>query len=203
MYVGDEPHKRILAGDVRRGEVSRITSAILFADMRGFTSLTAAMDEEAVTALINDYYDCVVPHVEAAGGEVLKFIGDGVLAIFRADEGSGKAASTNGFEAARNALASVDARNRLPDADPPFDVGIGLHFGQAAYGNVGSGARLDYTVIGRDVNLASRISSLCGELNIRLLVSGELRSRLPDMPFASVGEHHLKGIADPVEVFRL
>ncbi len=201
MYVGNEPHKRILAGDVRRGEVSRIESAILFVDMRGFTRLTSSMDAEDVTALINDYYDCVVPHVEEAGGEVLKFIGDGVLAIFRAASSSGQRACASAIDTSEKILAAVDGRNGRAETECPFDVGIGLHYGQAAYGNVGSGARLDYTVIGRDVNLASRISGLCGNLNIPLLISSETKSRISDRTFRSIGRYELKGIDRPVEIF--
>ena len=86
MYVGDEPHRRILSGDVRRGEVLRIRAAMLFADMRNFTGITGAMSEEEATDLVNQYYDCIVPPIDERGGEVLKFIGDGILAIFRAGE---------------------------------------------------------------------------------------------------------------------
>ena len=86
MYVGDEPHLRILSGDVRRGEILRIRAAILFADMRDFTGLTSHLPEEAATALVNEYYDCIVPPIEERKGEVLKFMGDGILAIFRAGE---------------------------------------------------------------------------------------------------------------------
>ena len=90
MYVGNEPHLRILSGDVRRGEVLRIRAAILFADMRDFTGLTSHLSEEAATALVNDYYDCIVPPIDERGGEVLKFMGDGILAIFRAGEEFGQ-----------------------------------------------------------------------------------------------------------------
>jgi adenylate cyclase len=198
MYVGEEPHERILAGDVHRGEVTHIRSAILFADMRDFTALTAAMSAEQATRLLNAYYDCVVPPVESARGEVLKFIGDGVLAIFRAGDDTMDACG-RALEAARGALAAVAAREggEVPD----FDIGIALHFGEVAYGNVGSGVRLDYTVIGGDVNLASRVADLCGKLGQPLLVSADFAAQLPAVPFAGCGAHALKGLADPQEVF--
>jgi adenylate cyclase len=161
MYVGNEPHLRILSGDVRRGEVLRIRAAILFVDMREFTQLTSHMPEEAATALVNEYYDCIVPPIDERGGEVLKFMGDGILAIFRAGESGDIEACVRAFGAARAGLLRVASRHEASGSAPNFDVGIALHFGNAAYGNVGSGARLDYTVIGHDVNLASRLADLC------------------------------------------
>ncbi len=193
MYVGNEPYTRIASGDVHRGEVMHIRSAIFFADMRGFTRLTSDMSAEDATALLNAYYDCIVPEVEAQGGEVLKFIGDGILAIFRA-EGDGEATCAQALEAARAALAAVAGQTR-------FEVGIGLHFGEAAYGNVGSGARLDYTVIGRDVNLAARIAGLCGTLEAPLILSEAFRDRAGKDGTHSLGRHPLKGLQEEEEVF--
>ncbi|MEX0319246.1 MAG: adenylate/guanylate cyclase domain-containing protein [Ruegeria sp.] len=195
MYVGAEPQQRILSGDVHRGEVMHIRSAILFADMRRFTELTSEMSAEQATQLLNAYYDCIVPPIEDAGGEVLKFMGDGVLAIFRA-EGEGKQTCIRAMEAAREGLARVNAA----DTSPRFDVGVALHFGEVAYGNVGSGLRLDYTVIGRDVNLAARVASLCGNLSEPLLVSNDFQ-RQAGIPARSVGTHTLKGLKTPQEVF--
>ena len=172
MYVGNEPHLRILSGDVRRGEVLRIRAAILFADMRDFTGSPRILSEEAATALVNDYYDCIVPPIDERGGEVLKFMGDGILAIFRAGENGDIEACLRAFAAARAGLLKVARRNRRARRRVRFEVGIALHFGNAAYGNVGSGARLDYTVIGRDVNLASRIADLCAEAWRRPAVVG-------------------------------
>ena len=111
MYVGKEPHLRILSGDVRRGEVLRIRAAILFADMRDFTEITSHLAEEAATALVNDYYDCIVPPIDERGGEVLKFMGDGILAIFRAGESGDIEACMRAFAAARAGLLKVTSRN--------------------------------------------------------------------------------------------
>ncbi|MGI9413876.1 MAG: adenylate/guanylate cyclase domain-containing protein [Hyphomicrobiales bacterium] len=202
LYVGDEPRKRILAGDVHRGQVTRIRSAILFADMRGFTSLSMGLEAEQVTDLLNRYYDCVVPHVEGRGGEVLKFIGDGVLAIFR----SGPEVAAPGpraLAAARASLAAVDGLNRERGDHPPFDVGIGLHVGEAAYGNVGSGQRLDFTVIGRDVNIASRIADLCGRLEKRLLVSAAFSETVAGEAAEDLGAFELKGVGTAQAVYAL
>jgi adenylate cyclase len=197
MYVGDEPHLRILSGDVRRGEVLRIRAAILFADMRDFTALTSHLSEEAATALVNEYYDCIVPPIDERRGEVLKFMGDGILAIFRAGEEADIEACNRAFAAARAGLLRVARRN----AGIGFQVGIALHFGNAAYGNVGSGARLDYTVIGRDVNLAARIADLCRNVGESLLLSNSFQSRLSEHELRNLGAFSLKGIDQAQTVF--
>jgi adenylate cyclase len=201
MYVGDEPHLRILSGDVRRGEVLRIRAAILFADMRDFTGLTAHLSEEAATALVNEYYDCIVPPIDERGGEVLKFMGDGILAIFRAGESGETEACLRAFAAARAGLLKVARRNDTTSSSARFTVGIALHFGNAAYGNVGSGARLDYTVIGRDVNLASRIADLCARLGQSLLLSGPFKAHLSEYELKNIGSFPLKGVGEPQTVF--
>jgi adenylate cyclase len=201
MYVGDEPHRRILSGDVRRGEVLRIRAAMLFADMRNFTGITGAMSEEEATELVNQYYDCIVPPIDERGGEVLKFIGDGILAIFRAGENNEVEACWRGLAAARAGLETVGRRNSEGRAGVRFEVGIGLHFGDAAYGNVGSRARLDYTVIGRDVNLAARVASLCGQLNQPLLMSEAFRTQLADANLRPLGAFKLKGVEREETIF--
>jgi adenylate cyclase len=201
MYVGNEPHLRILSGDVRRGEVLRIRAAILFVDMREFTQLTSHMPEEAATALVNEYYDCIVPPIDERGGEVLKFMGDGILAIFRAGESGDIEACVRAFGAARAGLLRVASRHEASGSAPNFDVGIALHFGNAAYGNVGSGARLDYTVIGHDVNLASRLADLCGKLGETLLLSRTFQSRLSEHELRNLGGFALKGIDEEQTVF--
>jgi adenylate cyclase len=201
MYVGNEPHLRILSGDVRRGEVLRIRAAILFADMRDFTGLTSHLSEEVATALVNQYYDCIVPPIDERGGEVLKFMGDGILAIFRAGEDGDIEACMRAFAAARAGLLKVARHNAESEAAMRFEVGIALHFGNAAYGNVGSGARLDYTVIGRDVNLASRIADLCGRLDQRLLLSNAFQTRLSEHELRNLGEFRLKGIDHAQTIF--
>jgi adenylate cyclase len=201
MYVGDEPHLRILSVDVRRGEILRIRAAILFADMRDFTGLTSHLPEEAATALVNEYYDCIVPPIEERKGEVLKFMGDGILAIFRAGESGDVEACMRAFGAARAAQLRVAGRREKRGGALHFDVGIALHFGNAAYGNVGSGARLDYTVIGRDVNLASRIADLCGRLGQGLLLSEPFQSRLSEHELRRLGSFPLKGVDEPQAIF--
>lgn len=200
MYVGEEPQARILSGQVRRGDVVHIRSAIVFADMRGFTALSGRMSGEDTVALLNRYFDCVVPPIEETEGDVLKYMGDGVLAIFRAEE-NGHAACTKALDAAREILERVKKDQAAAEAGKRFDIKIALHFGEVAYGNIGSGARLDYTVVGGSVNLASRVADLAGNLDRQLLVSSDFANRLPEQDFEAMGEHQLRGVAEPQKVF--
>lgn len=195
-YVGADAQKRILAGDVRRGDVMRIRSAILFADMRNYTGLSSEMEAEDVTAMLNNYFDCIVPSVERHGGEVLKFMGDGILAIFRED-GDVNTTCRRALEAARDGLKEVDKYVGFPK----FQAGIALHFGEVGYGNIGSGMRLDYTVVGRDVNLTYRLADKCGRLRAPLLVSQAFQGHIGQGVFRLLGQHHLKGLAEPQDVF--
>jgi adenylate cyclase len=142
-----------------------------------------------------------VPPIEERKGEVLKFMGDGILAIFRAGESGDIEACMRAFGAARAAQLRVAGRREKRGGALHFDVGIALHFGNAAYGNVGSGARLDYTVIGRDVNLASRIADLCGRLGQGLLLSEPFQSRLSEHELRSLGSYPLKGVDEPQAIF--
>jgi len=199
-YVGDEPRRRILSGETRRGQVTRIRSAIFFADMRGFTALSMQMSEEDVSSLLNAYYDCLVPAIEGSGGEVLKHMGDGILAIFRDRSDDFGGAAVSALDAARNALKAIEALNEAGTAPAHIELGIALHHGRAAYGNIGSGARLDFTVIGRDVNLASRIGRLCGQLGRRLLISRAFAEQLWD-PLDEVGSFELAGVPEPQRIF--
>ncbi|MCP5083830.1 MAG: adenylate/guanylate cyclase domain-containing protein [Alphaproteobacteria bacterium] len=200
-YVGDEPQKRILAGDIHRGEVVRIRSAIMFIDMRNFTPLSMNMTAPELAEFLNRYYDCLVPSIERHGGEVLKFVGDGVLAVFRTDGNGAAQACLRALEAARGAMDAVN-RERNGGPGPKFNIKVALHFGRVAYGNVGSGDRLDFTVIGRDVNIASRLSTLCGQLERTMLVSGDFRDRISNIvEFIPAGTHYLRGVSKKQDVF--
>jgi adenylate cyclase len=191
-YVGAEPAGRILKGAIRRGDVTRIRAALFLSDLRGFTRLANAADPETTVAAINAYLDRVVPPVVAGGGEVLKFMGDGVLAIFPiTDARDAKAACTAALAAAKATLASGDESGRR--------VGMALHVGEVAYGNIGAGDRLDFTIIGRDVNLLARIEKLCGVLDEPVVMSGAFAA-LVDGPARALGEFELKGFAEKMDV---
>jgi adenylate cyclase len=163
-YVGDTPGELILQGAIRRGDLRRVQAALIMTDMRGFTRLANASTPEATVAALNAYLDNVVPTIVAAGGEILKFIGDGVLAIVPfADAGNAAAACTAALAAAQT------IRSAGSNIGPA--VGIALHVGEVAFGNIGAGDRLDFTIIGRDVNLLARIEKICGEFHEDIVMS--------------------------------
>ena len=201
IYVGDEPHRAILSGAILRGQVTRIRSAILFADMRSYTRLSSDLSPEAAVTLLNDYFDCLVPPIEDEGGEVLKYLGDGLLAIFRDRGDDTGGAPQSALTAATQALRRVDAANQEGRFPAPVALGIALHHGDAAYGNVGSGQSLDFTVIGRDVNLASRIATLNKRLGEPLLMSRPFVNHLWGNP-QPLGAHEVDGFDETIEVFR-
>ncbi|MEZ5670794.1 MAG: adenylate/guanylate cyclase domain-containing protein [Alphaproteobacteria bacterium] len=200
IYLGAEPAKRVLAGDVRRGAIMPLRAVIMFADMRRFTETSMRLTAQQTVDLLNAYYDCVVAPVEARGGEILKFIADGLLAVFHARPDEEAAAAGRALAAAQAALDRVAALNAAGTAPAAFEIGLGLHFGEAAYGNVGSGERQDYTVIGRDVNVAARIAGLCGTLAAPLLVSADCARWLPAGTMRDAGAHPLKGVAGATRV---
>jgi adenylate cyclase len=202
IYVGDEPHKAILSGTIQRGQVSRIRSAILFADMRSYTRISSGIEPERAVELLNTFFDCLVPPIDAEGGEILKYLGDGLLAIFR-DRGDDTGQSAQAaLSAAVAGLVKLDEANREGRFPVPVEAGIALHHGEAAYGNVGSGARLDFTVIGPDVNLASRIAQMNKVLGEPLLMSKAFANHLWGDP-ELIGPHALDGFVEPVPIYRL
>lgn len=197
-YLGDEPGRRVAQGDIVRGQVSEIEAAILFADLRGFTANSMQLGNTTLVQWLNAYYACIVPAVEQHGGDVLKLIGDGVLAIFPEREGD---APQRALAAARDAQAAIALANGQGLDWPRLNVGIALHAGTAAYGNVGSLQRLDFTVIGRDVNLASRISAVCRDTGEPILMSKRFRDRLGREAYR-LGPYALPGVPDRVNVYR-
>jgi len=202
IYVGDEPRQAILGGNVKRGQVSTIRSAILFADMRDSTQHTVELGAVGAVELFNDFFDCLVPAIESRHGEVLKYMGDGLLAIFREAKEQGNCdAPERALAAARDGLASLNAFNIQNPEKPQMRAGIALHYGEAAYGNIGSGTRLDFTVIGRDVSLASRVADMNRTLDEPLLLSAAFAGEL-GQKVTSLGSFPAKGFTDPVEIYR-
>jgi adenylate cyclase len=192
-YVGNDPHDRILAGDIHRGSVTRIRSAILFSDLRGYTELSMTLQEEDIADLLNRYFDCIVPQVECRGGEVLKFIGDGVLAIFQDADGNAAQTCSHALDAAAAGLEGIAKANAYGSLPAPLIAGIALHYGQAAYGNVGSDERLDFTVIGRDINYANRITRLNARLQRPVLMSEAFAGHITTGK-EYLGMHEFKGV---------
>ncbi|QRM55282.1 adenylate/guanylate cyclase domain-containing protein [Sinorhizobium sp. BG8] len=195
-YIGPMTARRILAGKIRRGDIETIQAALLLCDMKGFTELSNRLLDEKVLELLNAYFDMVVPAITAHDGEVLKFIGDAVLAFFPA---------ADAVVASRQALATCEEIfSRLADFEMDgvrIEATAALHYGSASYGNIGSGGRLDFTVIGSDINLLSRIQGACSGLGKSILMSDAFRRRAEGEHVVSVSFHHLKGFSEPIELF--
>lgn len=204
-YVGTHAGSRVLAGQIRRGDTARINAAIWLSDMRGFTRLADTLPPEALVQKLNRYFDCQVPAILKRGGEVLKYMGDGLLAIFAiAPEGANEQAVCEAaLEAAREARSGVAAASAAATEDSfGLRFGLALHAGEVLYGNIGSENRLDFTCIGPAVNLASRIEKLTGELGRTILVSNQFAKRFPS-EFVPVGEFALRGFETSQAVFGL
>lgn len=202
-YVGHQAGERILSGQITRGSGETIPAAIWFSDLRGFTALSQTKGRDELLALLNDYFDAITGPIVEHEGEILKFIGDAVLAIFPLGDDDACQRAFDAAMAAKAALADANA-TRIERGDTAFAAGMALHVGEVMYGNIGSAERLDFTVIGPAVNLASRIESLCPVLGADLLMSSAFKDRLdPAVPLESQGLHRLKGIEDAVEVFRV
>jgi adenylate cyclase len=204
-YLGPLAGKRILAGQVRRGQGDRLPAVIMITDLRGFTGLSDRLAGESVLRLLDDYFDAVASPVQGRRGDVLKFIGDGVLAIFPAEDDSDFApAALRALGAATETLSRIEAANRARrDSDrTEFRAGIGLHFGEVIFGNVGAADRLDFTVVGPAVNLASRIEGLTKRL-LRPLLTSRAFARICPQPLVSLGFHPVRGLNHPEEVFGL
>jgi adenylate cyclase len=204
-YVGHQAGERILAGHIRRGHTESIRAAIWLSDMRGFTALADRIAPDALIAVLNRYFDCQVPPVLDRGGEVLKFIGDGLLAIFPADGARDDAAACEAaLAAAGEARAGVVALNGSIGIDgiESLRFGLALHVGDVLYGNIGGGNRLDFTCIGPAVNLAARIERLTGGLGRTVLASRDFAHHC-GARLAPVGEFLLPGFPSEQLVFGL
>jgi adenylate cyclase len=202
-YLGRDAGQRVLGGRIVRGVADRIDAVVWFSDLRGFTRITDTEPEQAIP-LLNDYHDAIVSAVHEHGGDALKLIGDGVLAMFTAEDRERACnAALAAAIAAHRAVASLTDR-RAGLGLPVTDMYLGLHVGEVFYGNVGSRERLDFTVIGPAVNEASRIAAMCRSVDQLLLMSaafanvGNIKSRL-----VSVGRYALRGVAAPQELFTL
>jgi adenylate cyclase len=203
-YLGRRSAARVLLGPLRRGVGETIEAALLFADLRGFTALSESNPPTAVISALDAWFDRIAGSVHAFGGEVLKFMGDGVLAIFPVVGGSPRNACDAALKAvgaARSGMAHLDQARRR-DGLPPLPFGVSLHLGEMLWGNIGAADRLDFTAIGSAVNLVSRLEGLCRPLDKAVLISGAFAAESA-APLIPLGEHALRGIAAPCVVFTL
>lgn len=195
-YVGSGPSSSVVEGTIRRGDHTLIEAAILFAELRGFTAKSEAWTEDVLLKALDDYFEAAVEAVHSHGGDVLKFLGDGILAVFPVGETKSDRCD-NAVAAARTAVSELNLKNecRIREGLEPIEAGFGISFGSVTYGNIGSPDRHDFTVVGSAVNLASRIQDLCKSLGKTILVSREVADELPDS-LVSVGRHELRGISE-------
>ncbi len=187
-YLGPRTGKLVLEGRITRGDIEKIDAAILVSDIRDWTGLNDRVPAETAVALANAYFEIVAEAVETNGGEILKFIGDGVLAVFPKDHD----AADDGTVCERALSAARHALRLARRAELGLRFGIGLHFGEVLYGNVGSKTRIDFTVLGQAVNIAARIENLCGGLGRPVLFSEQFAERLGE-PTTLVAREILKG----------
>ncbi len=204
-YLGQDTASRVLAGEVTRGTGRNLNAVIWSSDLRGFTRLSDTYPAADIVDLLNEYFDAIVPAIEESGGEVLKFIGDGVLALFPISSADDiQARADQAIAAAEDAMDAMTALNviRAGTGAPSLDHGIALHVGDVMYGNIGAPDRLDFTAIGPAVNHTSRLEELCKETGHHVLVSGALAA-LTRRELVSLGCHQLRGVEAPQEVFTL
>lgn len=198
VYLGANAARRVLAGEFLRGSGTSIRAAIWFCDLRGFTELSDRRPPLEVTATLDAYFERVVRPIAANGGEVLKFIGDAVLAIFPAVDDEADACR-RALGAARGAIASLAEWNLTRPA--ALAIGVALHVGDVFYGNIGGSDRLDFTVIGAPVNEVCRLESLCKTLGAPILMTAPFHAHVADEDLVDHGEHSLRGVSTPTRIF--
>jgi adenylate cyclase len=204
-YVGNRAGERILGGQIRRGHTETMNAAIWLSDLRGFTSLSDRVPAETVVDVLNNYFDCQVTAIRNHGGEVLKYMGDGLLAVFPIDEyvGDEQQVCSRVLEAAQESRASVaDLQYPIGDAVERFRFGVALHVGRILYGNIGGGNRLDFTCIGPAVNLAARLEKIASQTK-RTIVASEGFAGICRGGWSDLGEFPVAGFSKAARVYGL
>jgi adenylate cyclase len=204
-YVGNRAGERILGGQIRRGHTDTMDAAIWLSDLRGFTALSDRLPPETVVDILNCYFDCQVSAIRTHGGEVLKFMGDGLLAVFPIAEQDGDVhqVCSHVLEAARESRASVDALHYpIGETVERFRFAVALHVGKVLFGNIGGGNRLDFTSIGPAVNLAARLEKIAGRLH-RTIVASEGFAGICTGGWSDLGEFPIAGFAKAERVYGL
>jgi adenylate cyclase len=204
-YVGNRAGEKILGGQIRRGHNETMNAAIWLSDLRGFTALSDRLPAENVVEILNQYFDCQVAAIRNHGGEVLKYMGDGLLAVFPIDEyvGDEQQVCSHVLEAARESRASVEAMQyKFGEAIERFRFGVALHVGKILYGNIGGGNRLDFTCIGPAINLAARLEKLTGRLH-RTIVASEGFAGICRGGWSDLGEFPVAGFSRAARVYGL
>ncbi|MEO6842836.1 MAG: adenylate/guanylate cyclase domain-containing protein [Bradyrhizobium sp.] len=204
-YVGNRAGERIMGGQIRRGHTESMHAAVWLSDLRGFTALSDRLPAETVVDILNHYFDCQVDAIRAHGGEVLKYMGDGLLAVFPIDEYVGDAPQvcSRVLEAARESRSSVlGLHYPIGDTIERFRFGLALHVGPILYGNIGGGNRLDFTCIGPAINLAARLEKIASRLH-RTVVASEGFAGICSGGWADLGEFPIAGFSKAQRVYGL
>ena len=194
---------KALSGQIRRGHGEEITAVLWSSDLRGFTARSDRLAGAKVIEMLNALFDAQATAIATYGGEILKFIGDGLLAIFPIEHaGMAAAAARNALAAAMQAVETTRALTGDPSVagEPPLEIVVALHIGAAIYGNIGAADRLHFTVIGPAVNLVSRIEAVAKALNLPIIVSDDF-ARAYGKPLRPLGRHELRGLATPHDLF--
>jgi adenylate cyclase len=204
-YLGAGPAREVCEGTIQRGEHTALEAVVMFTDLRGFTQKSETWDATKLLEALNGYFDVVVQAVEGNGGDVLKFMGDGILSIFPIDGAASREDRCgNAVDAARAALSELEVLNleRTGNGEQALAMGVGINRGPVTYGNIGSPDRLDFTVLGPAVNVASRVQDLCKTLGEPALATESVALCRPD-DFTLKGGHAVRGVAEPIKVFAL
>ena len=204
-YVGNRAGERILGGQIRRGHTETMNAAIWLSDLRGFTALSDRLPAETIVDILNNYFDCQVAAIRKHGGEVLKYMGDGLLAVFPIDEyvGDEQQVCSHVLEAAHESRASVaEMQYPVGEAVERFRFGVALHVGRILYGNIGGGNRLDFTCIGPAVNLAARLEKIASRLQ-RTIVASEGFAGICRGGWSDLGEFPVAGFSKAARVYGL
>jgi len=200
-YVGPHAAELILAGATRRGSGTTVRAAIMICDLRDFTRISDNWPRDDVIDLLNDYFDAMAEPIARYGGEILKFMGDGLLAVFPLSEPAACANLLRAVAEAREAMSALSVRNSATGG-APLDYGVGVHLGDVMYGNIGSLTRLGFTVIGPAVNMASRIETMTKQLGRKVLLSRAFADAVRgDFDLERVGEYTVRGFSDAIELF--
>jgi adenylate cyclase len=206
VYLGRDASEQVLRGRISRGVTERISAVLWFSDLRGSTAISENLTPDEIIPFLNDYAQAAIDAIHDEGGDVLKLIGDGVLAMFtNEDMTSAKRAALRAEHRFRSNMASLNAR-RTGDGRPTTSAHVGLHVGEVFYGNIGSEDRLDFTVVGPAVNEVSRIASMCRSVDRELLASSEFRTGLDAAGrgyLVSTGRFALRGIGRAQDLYTL